>query len=149
MNFISIRFSQIDDHLVHRSISWGKCILNHNVCIQVEGCLDLTVICFENAQMVKNLPEMWDIWVQSSGWEDPLEKRMATYSSIRRASLVAQMVKNLSTMWETWVWSLGGEDPLKKGMATHASILAWRTPRTEEPGGLPSMVLQSWAGLSD
>ena len=27
-------------------------------------------------------------------------------------------------------------------MATHASVLAWRTPRTEEPGGLPSMGLQ-------
>ena len=31
---------------------------------------------------------------------------------------------------------LGWEDPLEKGMATHSSILAWRTPRTEEPGGL-------------
>ena len=69
----------------------------------MEDCLDLTVKCFENAQKVKNLPEMWDIWVQSSGWEDPLEKRMATYSGICRASLVPQMVKNLPTMWETWV----------------------------------------------
>ena len=33
----------------------------------------------------------------------------------------------------------GGEDPLEKGVATHSSILAWRTPWTEEPGGLPSM----------
>ena len=31
------------------------------------------------------------------------------------------------------------EDPLEKGMATHSSILAWRTPWTEEPGGLQSM----------
>ena len=37
----------------------------------------------------------------------------------------------------------------EKGMATHSSTLAWRTPRTEEPAGLPSMVLQSWTGLSD
>ena len=42
-------------------------------------------------------------------------------------------------MQETWVWSLGWEDPLKKGMATHSSSLAWRIPRTEEPGGLQSM----------
>ena len=28
---------------------------------------------------------------------------------------------------------------LEKEMATHSSILAWRIPRTEEPGGLPSM----------
>ena len=49
------------------------------------------------------------------------------------------MVKNPSASageTETWVRSLGWEDPLKEGMATHSSILAWRTPRTEEPGRL-------------
>ena len=39
-------------------------------------------------------------------------------------------------MQKTWVQSLGQEDPLEKGMATHSSILAWRIPRTEDPGGL-------------
>ena len=34
-----------------------------------------------------------------------------------------------------WVWSLDWEDPLEEGMATHSSILAWKIPRTEEPGG--------------
>ena len=34
------------------------------------------------AQLVKNLPTMWENWVQSLGWEDPLEKGTATYSSI-------------------------------------------------------------------
>ena len=34
------------------------------------------------AQTVKNLPVMWGTWVQSLGWEDPLEKGMATQSSI-------------------------------------------------------------------
>ena len=53
--------------------------------------------------------------------------------------LVAQMVKNPPAMWETWVWSQGWEDPLKEGRATHSYILAWRIPRTEEPGGLQSM----------
>ena len=52
------------------------------------------------------------------------------------------MVKNLSAMQETQVQSLGWEDPLEKGMVTHCSILAWRTPWTEEPGGLLSMGLQ-------
>ena len=33
-------------------------------------------------QMVKNLPAVWETWVQSFGWEDPLEKGMATHSSI-------------------------------------------------------------------
>ena len=48
-------------------------------------------------------------------------------------------VKNLPAMQETQVQSLGQEDPLKKGMATHSSILAWKIPRTEEPGGLESL----------
>ena len=34
------------------------------------------------AQMVKHLPAMQETWVQSLGWEDPLEKEMATHSSI-------------------------------------------------------------------
>ena len=34
------------------------------------------------AQMVKNLSSMWETGVQSLGWEDPLEKGMATHSSI-------------------------------------------------------------------
>ena len=34
------------------------------------------------AQMVKNLPAMQETWVQSLGQEDPLEKEMATHSSI-------------------------------------------------------------------
>ena len=32
--------------------------------------------------MVKNPPAIQETWVQSLGWEDPLEKKMATYSSI-------------------------------------------------------------------
>ena len=38
-------------------------------------------------------------------------------------------------MQETKVQSLSWEDPLQKEMAAHSSILAWRNPRTEEPGG--------------
>ena len=49
------------------------------------------------------------------------------------------MVKHLSTMWETRVQSLGQEDILEKEMATHSSILAWKIPRSEEPGGLQSV----------
>ena len=59
------------------------------------------------------------------------------------ASLVAQMVKNLPAMQETQVQSLGSEDPLEKGITTHSSILAWRIPRTGEPGGLWSKESQS------
>ena len=54
-------------------------------------------------------------------------------------ALVAQSVKKLPAEQETRVQSLGQEDPLEKEMATYSSILAWKTPSTEEPGGLQSM----------
>ena len=34
------------------------------------------------AQLVKNLPTVWETWVLSLGWEDPVKKGKATYSSI-------------------------------------------------------------------
>ena len=34
------------------------------------------------AQMVKNPPAVWETWILSPGWEDPLEKETATHSSI-------------------------------------------------------------------
>ena len=55
---------------------------------------------------------------------------------------MAQTVKNLPTMQETWSRSLSQEDLLEKGLATHSSILAWRIPRTEEPGRLQFMGFQ-------
>ena len=48
-------------------------------------------------------------------------------------------VKNPLPIQEIQVQSLGQEDLLEEEMATHSSILAWKTPRTEEPGGLQSM----------
>ena len=53
-------------------------------------------------------------------------------------SLVTQKAKNLPAMWETQARSLGREDSLAEGMATPSSILPWRSPWTEEPGGLQS-----------
>ena len=46
-------------------------------------------------------------------------------------------------MQEARVRSLGQEDPLEEEMATHSSVLAWRIPRTEEPGGLDRGVAES------
>ena len=34
------------------------------------------------AQTMKNSPTMWETWVRSLSWEDPLEEGMATHSSI-------------------------------------------------------------------
>ena len=45
-----------------------------------EACLFLRASLV--AQKRKNLPPMQETWVQSRGWEDPLEKGMATHSSI-------------------------------------------------------------------
>ena len=53
------------------------------------------------------------------------------------------MIKNPPAIWETGIQSLGWEDPLEKRMATYSCILAWRSPWTEESGGLQSMGLQN------
>jgi len=58
---------------------------------------------------------------------------------------MAQQVKNplaIQETQETQVQSLGQEDPLEEEMATCSSILTWKTPWTEEPGGLQSKVSQ-------
>ena len=41
-----------------------------------------------------------------------------------------------------WIQSLSWEDLLEEEMASHSSILAWKIPRTEEPGDLKSMRFQ-------
>ena len=45
------------------------------------GVLELWYLTSLVAQMVKHLPTMWETRVRSLGWEDPLEKEMATHSS--------------------------------------------------------------------
>ena len=52
-------------------------------------------------------------------------------------------VKNVpASAGDARVLSLGWEGPLEKNMASHSSTLAWRIPRTEEPGRLKSMLSQ-------
>ena len=58
-------------------MEWNSVILHMCVCVCVCVCRGFPV-----AQTVKNLPAMQEIRVQSLGLEDPLEKEMATYSSI-------------------------------------------------------------------
>ena len=66
-----------------------------------------------------------------------LENREVIF--VTKTSLVAQTVKHLPKMREIRIQSLGQKDPLEKEMATHSSTLAWKIPRTEEPGGLQTM----------
>ena len=56
------------------------------------------------AQMVKNPPAMRDIWVQSLSWEDPLEKGMATHSSILAWEFYGQRSQVGYSPWGHRVW---------------------------------------------
>ena len=55
---------------------------------------------------------------------------------------VVKSLPAVQELHETQVQSLGREDALEKDVATYSSVLAWRSPWTEEPGGLWSMGLQ-------
>ena len=84
------------------------------------------------AQLVKNLPAMWETWVQSLGWEDSLEKGMA-------ASLVVQTVQ-ASVCNAGDPGSIPGSGrSLEEEIVIHSSTLAWKILWTEEPGRLQSM----------
>ena len=50
------------------------------------------------AQAVKNLPAMQETWVQSLGWEDLLEKGMATHSSRMTRKMVLKYLQIVSRM---------------------------------------------------
>ena len=50
--------------------------------------------------LVKNLPAMWETWVQSLGWEDPLEKGKATHSSI----LAWRIPWTVHGVAKSWTW---------------------------------------------
>ena len=63
----------------------------------------------------------------------------STLSVVCLNNVLPTFVKNLPAVWETWAQSLGWEGPLEKGKATHSRTLAWKIPRTEEPGSLQSM----------
>ena len=63
-----------------------------------------------------------------------------------------QWASQVALVVRTRAWSLGQEDPLEKGRVPYASILAYRIPRTEEPGGLESIgshkIRQDWSDLA-
>ena len=52
-----------------------------NICIFVYACIYICIWASLVAQRLKCLPGMQETWVPSLGWEDPLEKEMATHSS--------------------------------------------------------------------
>ena len=58
------------------------------------------------AQLIKTLPSMWETWVQSQGWEDPLEKGAATHFSILvwRSLWIEGRASRLQSMGSQGVW---------------------------------------------
>ena len=59
------------------------------------------------AQMVKNPPAMRETWVWSLGWEDPLEKGIATHSSILSWRIPIDRGSRQATIYnvtKTWTW---------------------------------------------
>ena len=107
---------------------------------------DMWAVILSGCRLLKVKSPILLLWFQLS---DDLLCYNVSLCRFFRASLEAQMVKNLPAMQETQVCYLDWEDPLKKEIATHYSILAWRTPWTEEPGGLQSTrsqrVTHDWA----
>ena len=58
------------------------------------------------AQMVKNLPAMWETWVQSLGWEDSLEEGMAIHSIILAwRILMGRVVWQVTVLGVTKSWT--------------------------------------------
>ena len=87
------------------------------------------------AQLVKNLPAMREIWVGSLGWEDPLEKRTATYSNILAWRIPwvkepGRLQPMGSQSWHDWV-TVTSLNWVTEHKHTHA-ILWWGTFRTKE-----------------
>ena len=57
---------------------------------------------------------------------------------VLETSQVALVVKNLPASAGDQIRSLGWDDPLEEDTVTHSNVLAWRPPRTDEPGELQS-----------
>ena len=70
------------------------------------------------SELVKNPSAMWETWVRSLTLEVPLEKGMATHSSMLGVSWWLSWWLSSPAMGETWVPSLGWKDLLEKGTAT-------------------------------
>ena len=55
--------------------------------------------CHLIAQLVKNPPAMQETWVRPLGWEDPLEKEMATHSSVLAWRIQDYIVHGVTKSW--------------------------------------------------
>ena len=109
---------------------------------------------------MKNPLAMWETWVLSSSWEDPLKAGMATHCRVlawriphgwrslvgyspqghrvgtAERTMQAECVCRITRL--QGLCALLGE-ATEKAMAPYSSTLAWKIPCVEEPGGLQSM----------
>ena len=69
------------------------------------------------AQMIKNPPAMWETWVQSLVWEEPLEECMATHSSI-----LAWRISIDRGAWRAIVHRVAKSQTQLKRLSMHAHI---------------------------
>ena len=101
----------------------------------------------------------WHHWLNGHQFEQTLgdsegEGGLVCYSSCSRketwlSNWTTTIILQLIFKFSKHLCSIYYIPPLEKGMATHSSILAWRIPRTEEPGRLQSMGLQKVRQLTD
>ena len=70
------------------------------------------------AQLVKNLPAMWETRVRSLGWEDLLEKEMATHSS----NLAWKILHGLSSLVGYSPWGRKESDTIEQ---LHCHLIPW------------------------
>ena len=76
--------------------------------------------------MVKNRPAMWETWVRSLGWEDPLEEGMTTHSSV--------LAWRLSM--DRGAWRAIGHGVAESDMTEQPSTAQGNSQLADKPGGL-------------
>ena len=79
------------------------------------------------AQMIKNPPAIWETWVRSLGWEDPLEKGMAAHSSILAWTIPQSVgLQRVRDNWATFTLTDAGKDSRQKeNRATEGERFRW------------------------
>ena len=110
------------------------------------------------AQTAKRLLTMWETRVRFLGWEEPLEKEMATHSSTlawkipwteKPGGLQSMGLQRVGHDWSNLAAAAAAALTMEKAMAPRSSALAWKIPWMKEPGGLQSMgllrVRHDWA----
>ena len=86
--------------------------------------------------------EKWYRWtyLQGRNRDTDVENKCIDTARERRVGWIGRL--ELTSVHYGYYWVLGSRRSPGEGMTTHSSILAWRIPRTEEPGGPQSMESQ-------